>query len=82
MSELVRAPVATVDWLPPRVVLRRRVIDAAVRVFERAGFGEVVTPTFEDTALFKRTSGDASDVVSKEMYSFRDRGDRELTLRP
>ena len=59
MSELVRAPVATVDWLPPRVILRRRVIDAAVRVFERAGFGEVVTPTFEDTALFKRTSGDA-----------------------
>ena len=62
--------------------LRRRVIDTAVRVFERAGFGEVVTPTFEDTALFTRTSGDASDVVSKEMYSFRDRGDRELTLRP
>ena len=53
-----------------------------MRVFERAGFGQVVTPTFEDTALFSRTSGDASDVVSKEMYSFRDRGDRELTLRP
>jgi histidyl-tRNA synthetase len=82
VSELVRAPVATVDWLPPRVVLRRRVIDTAVRVFARAGFGEVVTPTFEDTSLFKRTSGDASDVVSKEMYSFRDRGERELTLRP
>ena len=55
---------------------------AAVRVFERAGFGQVVTPTFEDTALFSRTAGDASDVVSKEMYSFTDRGDRELTLRP
>ena len=53
-----------------------------MRVFERAGFGQVVTPTFEDTALFARTAGEASDVVSKEMYSFTDRGGRELTLRP
>ena len=82
MSELVRAPVATIDWLPPRVALRQLVIDTAVRVFERAGFGQVVTPTFEDTALFARTAGDASDIVSKEMYSFADRGGREVTLRP
>ena len=82
MSDPVRAPVATIDWLPPRVALRQLVVETAVRVFERAGFGQVVTPTFEDTALFSRTSGDASDVVSKEMYSFTDRGDRELTLRP
>jgi histidyl-tRNA synthetase len=82
VSTLVRAPVATNDWLPPRVLLRRLVIEAAVRAFERAGFGEVVTPTFEDTALFARTAGDASDIVTKEMYSFQDRGGRELTLRP
>ncbi|MDX6627884.1 MAG: histidyl-tRNA synthetase [Gaiellales bacterium] len=82
MSELVRAPVATIDWLPPRVALRQLVIDSAVRVFERAGFGQVVTPTFEDTALFARTAGDASDIVTKEMYSFVDRGGRQLTLRP
>jgi len=82
VSEPVRAPVATLDWLPPRVALRRRAIDAAVQTFERAGFGEIVTPTFEDTALFARTSGDASDVVRKEMYSFTDRGGRDLTLRP
>ena len=82
MSEQVHAPVATIDWLPPRVILRQLVIDTAVRVFERAGFGQVVTPTFEDTALFKRTAGDGSDIVSKEMYSFTDRGGRELTLRP
>ena len=82
MSEPVRAPVATIDWLPPRVALRQLVVETAVRVFERAGFGQVVTPTFEDTALFSRTAGDASDIVSKEMYSFRDKGDRELTLRP
>ena len=82
MTEPVRAPVATIDWLPPRVALRQLVVETAVRVFERAGFGQVVTPTFEDTALFARTAGDASDIVSKEMYSFRDKGDRELTLRP
>jgi histidyl-tRNA synthetase len=82
VSTLVRAPVATNDWLPPRVLLRRLVIETAVRAFERAGFGEVVTPTFEDTALFARTAGDASDIVTKEMYSFQDRGGRELTLRP
>jgi histidyl-tRNA synthetase len=82
VSEPIRAPVATVDWLPPRVALRQLVIEAAVRVFERAGYGQVVTPTFEDTALFARTAGDASDIVSKEMYSFSDRGGRELTLRP
>jgi histidyl-tRNA synthetase len=82
MSEPVRAPVATIDWLPPRVHLRRLVVETAVRVFERAGFGQVVTPTFEERALFARTAGDASDIVSKEMYSFVDRGGRELTLRP
>jgi histidyl-tRNA synthetase len=82
VSEPVRAPTATIDWLPPRVALRQTVVETAVRVFERAGFGQVVTPTFEETALFSRTSGDASDVVSKEMYSFTDRGGRELTLRP
>ena len=82
MSEPVRAPVATIDWLPPRVALRQLVVETAVRVFERAGFAQVVTPTFEDTALFSRTAGDSSDVVSKEMYSFTDRGERELTLRP
>jgi len=46
------------------------------------GYGRIQTPGFEDTGLFARTSGEASDVVHKEMYSFRDRSDRPLTLRP
>ena len=46
------------------------------------GWGRIQTPGFEDTALFARTSGEASDVVHKEMYTFVDRGDRSLTLRP
>jgi histidyl-tRNA synthetase len=46
------------------------------------GWGRIQTPVFEDTALFARTSGAASDVVNKEMYTFTDRSDRSLTLRP
>jgi histidyl-tRNA synthetase len=46
------------------------------------GWGRIQTPGFEDTALFVRTSGDASDVVNKEMYTFADRSGRSLTLRP
>jgi histidyl-tRNA synthetase len=51
-------------------------------VTQRYGWGRIQTPGFEDTALFARTSGEASDVVNKEMYTFTDRGDRSLTLRP
>jgi histidyl-tRNA synthetase len=46
------------------------------------GWRRIQTPGFEDTGLFERTSGDASDVVHKEMYTFTDRSDRSLTLRP
>jgi histidyl-tRNA synthetase len=46
------------------------------------GWGRIQTPGFEDTGLFARTSGEASDVVHKEMYTFADRSDRSLTLRP
>lgn len=57
-----------------------------VRVMEEVtalyGWGRIQTPVFEDTGLFERTAGEASDVVHKEMYTFRDRSDRSLTLRP
>ena len=46
------------------------------------GYRRIDTPVFEDTELFARTSGEGSDIVSKEMYTFTDRGDRSLTLRP
>jgi histidyl-tRNA synthetase len=75
-------PRGTLDWLPPRVELRQHVIDTAIETFERAGFRQIITPVFEDTTLFARTAGETSDVVSKEMYSFHDRSDRPLTLRP
>jgi histidyl-tRNA synthetase len=82
MSEGIEHPRGTLDWLPPRVALRQHVIDVAIETFERAGFRQIVTPVFEDTALFARTAGETSDVVSKEMYSFHDRSERALTLRP
>jgi histidyl-tRNA synthetase len=82
MSEHIEHPRGTLDWLPPRVALRQHVVDVAIEVFERAGFRQIVTPVFEDTGLFARTAGETSDVVSKEMYTFHDRSDRSLTLRP
>ncbi len=51
-------------------------------VAERFGYGEIRTPMFESTELFVRGVGETTDIVEKEMYTFTDRGDRELTLRP
>jgi histidyl-tRNA synthetase len=82
VSPEFQAPRGTLDWYGPRAALRRSVLDEARRVFASAGYGQVVTPTFEDTGVFRRTSGEGSDVVRKEMYTFRDKSDRELTLRP
>jgi histidyl-tRNA synthetase len=77
-----RAPRGTLDWFGSAAALRRHVIDTARGVFETAGYEEIVTPTFEETAVFARTSGEGSDVVRKEMYTFEDRSGRLLTLRP
>ncbi len=60
----------------------RHVVETFARVASTYGFEELATPIFEFTEVFKRPLGEASDIVSKEMYSFRDRGDEELTLRP
>jgi histidyl-tRNA synthetase len=58
------------------------VVDTLSDAARRAGYGFVATPMFEDTALFRRGVGESTDVVSKEMYTFDDRGGRSLTLRP
>lgn len=68
--------------LPADWRLRQRVLDAARAAFDRRGFGRISTPTFEDTAVFARGVGESSDIVRKEMYTFADRSDRSLTLRP
>ncbi len=79
---MVQRPRGTADVLGPEAQRWQRVESLARRVCERAGFSEVRTPTFEATELFTHSSGESSDVVQKEMYSFTDRGGRPLTLRP
>jgi len=75
-------PRGTVDFIPPRSGALRELVAGAHRVAELFGFAYVDTPGFEQTELFARTSGESSDVVRKEMYTFEDRGGRMLTLRP
>lgn len=72
----------THDLLPGDSRSHRRVIDTARRVGEAYGYGEVSTPIFEFTEVFKRTLGDTSDIVTKEMYTFEDRSGAQITLRP
>ena len=81
MSKAFQAPRGTHDVLP-RDHLWWRVIRTIEEQCAQYGWSRVSTPGFEDTALFERTSGEASDVVHKEMYTFSDRGDRSITLRP
>ena len=76
------APRGTHDILPSDQPLWQRVLGEAERLCELYGYRRIVTPGFEDTDLFVRTSGQGSDVVQKEMYTFEDRGGRSLTLRP
>ncbi len=81
MAERFQAPRGTHDVLPGddlwwHVV---RTMEEQAKLY---GWRRIQTPGFEDTALFARTSGEASDVVNKEMYSFTDRSGRSLTLRP
>ncbi len=82
MSRKVEAPRGTHDILPSDQPLWRKAIGEAERLCALYGYRPIQTPVFEDTELFVRTSGAGSDVVQKEMYTFTDRGDRSLTLRP
>jgi len=72
----------THDILPDEMRRHRKVVETARNVAERYGYGEIATPIFEFSEVFKRTLGDTSDIVTKEMYSFTDRGGDMLTLRP
>jgi histidyl-tRNA synthetase len=75
-------PRGTEDFVPPRSEALREVSAVAHRVARLYGFSYVQTPAFEQTELFARSSGESSDVVRKEMYTFEDRGGRLVTLRP
>jgi len=79
---LTSAPRGTKDVLPANVGNWRYVEQIMRSICDRYGYQEIRTPIFEHTELFLRGIGDTTDVVEKEMYTFTDRGDRSLTLRP
>ncbi|HWP50330.1 MAG TPA: histidine--tRNA ligase [Clostridia bacterium] len=82
MKPLTSAPKGTQDTLPSDITRWHYVERAALDIAERYGFFEMRTPTFEHTELFNRAVGDTTDVVQKEMYTFNDKKDRSITLRP
>ena len=82
MSGKIERPRGTHDVVPADMPLWQRVTGEVERLCALYGYRKVLTPVFEDTALFARTAGQGSDVVQKEMYTFTDRSDRSLTLRP
>ena len=70
------------DWLPPDVAAFDAVEGTFLEVARLGGYQRVRTPVFEHTEVFARGVGASTDVVQKEMYTFTDKGDRSLTLRP
>lgn len=80
--QMVKACRGTQDILYPDSALWQLIEDTAIKTFSAAGFKEIRTPIFEATELFDRAVGKDSDIVNKEMYSFNDRSERSLTLRP
>jgi len=77
----LQAPRGTRDILAPESARLRALVDAFATSAELGGYGQVLSPMFEQIEVFQRV-GEATDIVSKEMYEFRDPGDRHLALRP
>lgn len=82
MAILTTRPRGTNDFLPGETARWQYLERTLLSTAELFGFSEIRTPTFEHTELFQRGVGDTTDVVSKEMYTFTDKGDRSITLRP
>ena len=82
VSGRFEAPKGTFDQLPPASGSRAEVERIMLEQARLAGYQPIETPIFEDTAVFARGVGEATDVVQKEMYTFSDKGGRSLTLRP
>ena len=77
-----QTPKGTFDLFPPEIEKWQEVERVACEVAELFGYREIRTPVFEYTEIFSRGIGEATDIVEKEMYTFRDRGGRSLTLKP
>ncbi|MDN6236377.1 MAG: histidine--tRNA ligase [Corynebacterium flavescens] len=80
--QALSAPKGVPDYVPPQSATFYKVRETMVEQAHLSGFQHIELPIFEDTALFARGVGESTDVVSKEMYTFADRGDRSVTLRP
>ena len=78
----IQAPKGVSEYFPPRSKLFEFVRESLIAPARSAGYQLMELPVFEDTELFTRGVGESTDVVSKEMYTFTDRGDRSITLRP
>lgn len=79
---LTKAPRGTNDIMPSDVAKWNYIEEKTKRICKNFGFSEIRTPVFEHTELFERGVGDTTDVVQKEMYTFLDKGERSITLRP
>ncbi len=82
MAEINKAPRGTNDVLPSDVYKWQYVEKELIDTAALYGFREIRVPVFEHTEVFTKSVGDTTDVVQKEMYTFRDKGDRSITLRP
>jgi len=78
----VRKVRGTRDILPDKIKKWQYIENVSRRILENFGFQKIRTPLFEETSLFSRSIGEATDIVAKEMYTFKDRKGRSLTLRP
>ena len=76
------APKGVLEYYPPTSAAFLAVRDTLMASAQRAGYGYIELPIFEDTGLYRRGVGESTDVVTKEMYTFTDRGERSITLRP
>ncbi len=81
-NKKISAIKGTKDILPQEAKKWQRVESVAKRIFELYGYREIRTPVFEATELFEKGTGQTTDIVIKEMYTFKDKGGRSLTLRP
>ena len=79
---MINIPRGTQDILPSETKKWRYIEAKLDELMELYNYEEIRTPIFESTELFARGVGDSTDVVQKEMYTFKDKGDRSITLRP
>ncbi len=78
----IQMPRGTYDLFGNEMRLHNEVKDSVLEIFDNYGYSQIKTPIFEHTNLFLRSVGESSDIVNKEMYTFNDKSDRSLTLRP